>query len=168
MWKSAHCHPATKPINVLLLDNTKSLFVLWELLFWLKRFLIDPMEQSCCCYCFERYFCHEFLYFTLKCDIDSNFYSINSESWLHRLPSVDKMEILFHIKGITKLTLCVWWLELWCMGCCCIPLSDFIACLRSDSQANKLTCAPHTVHPSRPALGPTQPPVQWVPGHSRG
>jgi hypothetical protein len=23
-------------------------------------------------------------------------------------------------------------------------------------------------HPSRPTLGPNQPPVQWVPGHSRG
>jgi hypothetical protein len=23
-------------------------------------------------------------------------------------------------------------------------------------------------HPSRPALGPNQPPIQWVPGHSRG
>ena len=23
-------------------------------------------------------------------------------------------------------------------------------------------------HPSRPTLGPTQPPTQWVPGHSQG
>jgi hypothetical protein len=37
-----------------------------------------------------------------------------------------------------------------------------------DGSGVESRCGRDLRHPSRPALGPTQPPIQWVPGLSRG
>lgn len=59
--KSAHCQPATKSVNVPLLESAKSLLCYENGSFWLEHFLIDRIERSYYCYCFERCFYLEFL-----------------------------------------------------------------------------------------------------------
>jgi hypothetical protein len=92
--KSAHCQPATKSVNALLLDSARSLLCYENGSFWLKHFLIDRIEQSCYCYCFERRFYLEFLEHTVFGNVT---YMLTSMLLIHKTGYTDFQ--MFIVRG---------------------------------------------------------------------